>query len=252
MPVSENVTAVRDSARTGDYERYLAALLGSPAVRDDLLALAAFAGEVCRVPAVVREPRIGAIRLQWWRDAVGSGVATGHPVADAVAAASRRSALPLALLIGYVDAVEARLEPEPAPDVAALRAGIGKTEGALFDLGLRIAGLPAEQAAAIARPAGLALGLGRYLCAGEALPKDLQAMPRSEAVASLATEALSALALAANAFRGTSPSARAVLLPLAVTSHQLRLARRSAGAVPSRLATVRRIGLAHLRRRLPV
>ena len=47
---------------------------------------------------LVSEPGLGAIRLQWWRDAIeraASGEAIGHPVADAfgetLSAASSRA-----------------------------------------------------------------------------------------------------------------------------------------------------------------
>src|SRR5581483_4773128 len=80
--------AVLQSARAGEPDRYLAALLAPAAARAHLLALAAFSSELGRVAsAVTREPLMGEIRLQWWRDALepgASGEPTGNPVADAV------------------------------------------------------------------------------------------------------------------------------------------------------------------------
>ena len=58
------------AARELDYDRYLAALLAPRAARDGLMALAAFHGEIARIPRTVREPGVGDIRLQWWRDAL--------------------------------------------------------------------------------------------------------------------------------------------------------------------------------------
>jgi hypothetical protein len=53
--------AVAAAARLGEFDRYLAALLAPPSARADLLALAAFASEVARVPFIVTgEPAIGA------------------------------------------------------------------------------------------------------------------------------------------------------------------------------------------------
>ena len=77
---------VRTAARAFERDRYLAALLSPRGVREDLLALAAFAGELARIPAFVSEPMVGEIRLQWWRDAIraglkdGSGEGGGHPI----------------------------------------------------------------------------------------------------------------------------------------------------------------------------
>ena len=49
--------------------------------RDGLMALAAFHGEIARIPLTVRESAIGDIRLQWWRDALltPASSATGNP-----------------------------------------------------------------------------------------------------------------------------------------------------------------------------
>ena len=92
--------AIAASARAGEPDRYLAALLAPPSARPHLLALAAFLGELARVPArVTREPAMGQIRLQWWRDAIAApaGARTGNPVADALRATIRTCHLPAAV-----------------------------------------------------------------------------------------------------------------------------------------------------------
>src|SRR4249920_224039 len=92
-PTAETVAT---SARAGEPDRYLAALLAPPAARDGLLALAAFSAELGRIGQLVtREPMMGEIRLQWWRDALrprDSGERTGNPVADALREAMLRHA----------------------------------------------------------------------------------------------------------------------------------------------------------------
>lgn len=126
---------VRLGARAFERDRYLSALLAPRAVRDDLVALAAFAGEIGRIPAMVSEPMVGQIRLQWWRDAIGGGArATGNPVADALSAAVGRHGLPLALIHDAIDAVEDRLDDQPFADLAAMTANAGRLEGTLFRL----------------------------------------------------------------------------------------------------------------------
>ena len=94
--------AVRAAARELDYDRYLAALLAPARARDGLMALAAFHGEIARIPLTVREPGVGDIRLQWWRDALATpaAIATGNPVADAMRDVVRAQALPVDTLVG--------------------------------------------------------------------------------------------------------------------------------------------------------
>jgi 15-cis-phytoene synthase len=130
--------AVIASARSGEPDRYLAALLAPPDARSDLLALAAFSNELARVPALVmREPTMGAIRLQWWRDALATpdvGTPTGNPIADAVRAVIRGRNLPPALLLEAIDAREVDLGLQAMPDDAALAAYLWSSEGTFFAL----------------------------------------------------------------------------------------------------------------------
>ena len=92
MPPAE-FAEVRGCARAHDFDRYLAALLAPRDVRDDLIALAATVGEIARVPATVKEPMMGEIRLTWWRDWLAKPLAeglSGNPVADAMRRAIAR------------------------------------------------------------------------------------------------------------------------------------------------------------------
>ena len=92
MHEAERGNTVRQIARTGDPDRTLAALFAPRDARTDLLTLCAFNVELARIAEQVSEPELGAIRLQWWRDAVeraDGGEVTGHPVADALCATLR-------------------------------------------------------------------------------------------------------------------------------------------------------------------
>lgn len=107
--------AVRDAARSNDYDSYLAALLAPRSVRGDLITLAAFQGEVARAVETVSEPVMGEIRLQWWRDALPamrSGTSTGHPVADALAEVLARRKLSEQAILDILDANSRVLEPD--------------------------------------------------------------------------------------------------------------------------------------------
>jgi 15-cis-phytoene synthase len=161
---------VRAAARDGEPDRYLAALLAPPEARDGLLALAAFAAETARIAVQVREPIMGEIRLQWWRDAIsasGRGEPTGNPVADALTAAITRHGLPLAPFETLLDARGEELTRDFPPDDAALDRHLADTEGTLFSLGLAVVSSrerPAGTDALVHAASvcyGLARGLGR-------------------------------------------------------------------------------------------
>ena len=271
--------AVIASARLGEPDRYLAALLAPPAARADLLALAAFSSELARVPLLVtRERAMGEIRLQWWRDAleVPDGAArTGNPVADAVRATMRRFNLSPALLLDVIDAREVDLDQQPMPDDAALTAYLWKTEGALFALAAGLLHREAGgevQAAAVA--GGQAYGLARLLLGlPYALARGRLPLPRSRLdaanvgsgellsgegganvagiLASLCAEARIALATSRKHVADLPRPMRAAFLPLALVETYLRaLERRGHDVLRSPveiapLTRVWRIAVAH-------
>jgi 15-cis-phytoene synthase len=129
---------VRSTARAFELDRYLSALLAPRSVRRDLVALAAFAGEIGRIPTFVSEPMVGEIRLQWWRDTIAAmaqpGLVTGHPIADTLTSAVQRHALPTRLLLSAIDAQLDRLRDSPFTTLPALLANIDQSDGAHFAL----------------------------------------------------------------------------------------------------------------------
>jgi phytoene synthase len=177
--------AIAASARSGEPDRYLAALLAPPAARAHLLALAAFSSELARVPlAVTREPAMGEIRLQWWRDALEaphSATRTGNPIADAVRDAAHRCSLPAQLLLEVIDAREVDLAAHAMTDDDALRAYLWKSEGALFALAEGILGRePSVDEHATAFACGQAYGLARLLLGlPQALSRGRLPLPQS-------------------------------------------------------------------------
>jgi len=140
----DSADAVRAAAREFDRDRYLAALLAPQRARDGLMALAAFHGEIARVPLTVREAAIGEIRLQWWRDALltPAATATGNPVADAVRATMREHALSDEMLIEIVDAYAHMLEAGTLTSTAAIDAHAKAAQGAMFRAAAQILGSP--------------------------------------------------------------------------------------------------------------
>lgn len=158
---------VRDAARANAPDRYLAALLAPRAYRDDLVALAAFVGEIERIPRIVREPALGEIRLQWWRDwleNLQSGAATGNPVADRTAETIARRALPSAPFSDLLEARATDFYADPVPDQKTFTAYLDQTETGPFRLAAAIAGVVPDAATeAILIPAARAYGTTRCL-----------------------------------------------------------------------------------------
>ncbi len=174
-------------ARAFERDRYLSALLAPRRARDDLVALAAFAGEIARIPASVSEPMLGEIRLQWWRDALGralggEGSATGHPIADALAAALLRHGIGAESIAPLIDAVGERLDDLPFADLAGLRRHLAQWHGGLFEVAWQMLG-GTGAAPGVLRAGGEVYGLARCLVEAPAelaqgrilLPRDLAA-----------------------------------------------------------------------------
>jgi phytoene synthase len=151
---------VRGEARDLDHDRYLAALLAPAPGRDALMTVAAFHGEIARIPTNVREPAMGAIRLQWWRDTLAADAAApaGTPVADRLRNDIDSGALPLAEVLSIIDAYETLLQPGALADVAALDAFLDESQGAAFRLSARILGAEDGEARWIIGAAAQAYG----------------------------------------------------------------------------------------------
>jgi phytoene/squalene synthetase len=134
------VDVVRVAARAFEIDRYLASLLAPAAARDDLIALAAFAGEIARIPLFVTEPMMGRIRLQWWRETLENGIDGGNPIASAIISASNRHGFEVSELIRFIDAHESTLDDVPFADDQALQAHFAATEGVLLSCAAKVLG----------------------------------------------------------------------------------------------------------------
>ena len=151
-----------------DRDRYWSTLFAPNEARDGLISLYAFNAELHHVSAVISEPMVGQIRLQWWRDAIelaAPGRKTGNPVADALAGAIIAYGLPKDRLLAMVDARAPEISGEAPADIQALRASLRDTSGAVFELAAAILGSRGEATRKAAEQAGLAYGLTRLLVA---------------------------------------------------------------------------------------
>ena len=144
--------------RQQDPDRYLTALFAPPERREALFALYAFNLELARARESVREPIMGQMRLQWWRDSLAemlAGRPRAHEVGRPLAAAIAAYGLDPALLERLIDARERDMEAEPPADLAALLDYARGTSSTLTELALEVLGRPGPAV----REAGRALGI---------------------------------------------------------------------------------------------
>jgi phytoene synthase len=153
---------IRTIARTGDFDRALAASFAPRDARPDLLALCAFNVELARIAEQVSEAQLGAIRLQWWREAIArslKGDAVGHPVADAFGETARARALPAETIAALIDARQFDVADKIMPDWKSLETYLKDTAGAMFALSGACLGTGGPALGEAADRAGLAYGL---------------------------------------------------------------------------------------------
>ncbi len=123
--------------REHDRDRWLASLFAPSDKRRYLHALYTFSFEIARVRDLVSEPRLGEIRLQWWRDVLAGearGDVGGHPVALAMLDCVERFRLPRPAFLALIDARVFDLYNDPMPSLNDLEGYCGETSSALMRL----------------------------------------------------------------------------------------------------------------------
>lgn len=92
------MSALIEQIRQRDHDRYLCCLLAPRRYQAAALALVAFNSEIAPIAEQVSDATLGAIRLAWWRDALGEIYAgkppRRHMVVEALADAISRHQLP--------------------------------------------------------------------------------------------------------------------------------------------------------------
>ncbi len=148
------------TVRAADPDRFFSALFAPESLRPHLYALYAFNHELARVAESVREPILGAIRLEWWRETVEAakkGAPRRHYVAEALAHTFSHFDLPLDMFEAMIAARGFASDASTFPDFAALESHADATSGTLMRLALRILGVGSRDA--FAREAGIAYAL---------------------------------------------------------------------------------------------
>jgi len=164
--VEREDAAVRRVARAIDPDRAIVTLFAPSQHRNDLFALYAFNAELTKIADQVTEPDLGAIRLQWWREAIdkaASGESTGHPVADAFGQVMARRELSRERIAGLIDARTFDVGETVMPDTRTLDAYLFDTTGGIFALAAQIVGAEGEKRDLVAETGGRAYGLVRVM-----------------------------------------------------------------------------------------
>jgi phytoene synthase len=148
--------------RAADPDRYFSALFAPAGLRAFLFALYAFNAEVARVAETVREPMLGAIRLEWWRE-TAEGAAKGsprnHDVARGLAALFAQKSVRLEDFEALIAARAFDSSADRFADFAALENYLDATSGRLMRMGAEVLGTGPQEAELIARDAARAYGL---------------------------------------------------------------------------------------------
>ena len=249
--------------RNADRDRFIATLFAPERNRDALYALYAFNVEVAHVRDRAREAAPGEIRLQWWREVLQGerhGEATASPVAASLLDAIERHRLPVDAMLALLDARRFDLYDEPMRTIAELEDYALRIESALIAMAAQTLG---ADAAAAARPAGIASALTQLLAAvpGHAarrqlyLPVELldrhgvhaadvfacRSSPAlNQAAADLRRLARDHLAAAANKLRLAPQQALPAFLPIALVRRSLDRLDRSDIFLPKALSPWRR------------
>lgn len=165
MDRSASFAACVDLVRRHDPDRYFSVLFAPKEARLFLMALYAFNYEIARVGETVREPMMGEIRLQWWRETVESaraGKPREHDVAQALAELLARFDLPQSLFDEMIDARGFDVTAAPFETMRALEDYGAASVGAPIQLAARVLG-GGERYDRQAREAGIAYAISGVL-----------------------------------------------------------------------------------------
>jgi phytoene synthase len=149
------IETMEDTIRRTDEDRYHAALFAPADRRAHLFTLYALNQELARIAETVREPMMGAIRLQWWRETIEAardGKPRDHDLARALAELFASHDLPLDLFDAMIEAREMDAGQTIFADLKALEDYADAAGGNLMRLASRTLGLASDD---LAREAGI-------------------------------------------------------------------------------------------------
>ncbi len=127
--------ATIDNLKNIDPDRYRASLLADSKARERLQTIYAFHAELAKVPELVSEPMIGAIRYQWWRDAVDEIYSNRpvrvHEVSTPLSLTLTEQNISRFWVDKLIDGRERDLDPTPFADIEVARTYCVQTSGQL-------------------------------------------------------------------------------------------------------------------------
>lgn len=210
-----SVDACAELVHRGDPDRFRAVMAAPLEARTQLFPLYAFNLEVARAPWVTQEPLIAEMRLQWWRDVVGSaasGAARAHEVAGPLHELIRDFGLPVEVMDRLIAARRWDIHHEPHDGEAGLTDYLEDTGAGLMWLAARALGAP-DAAEAPVRAYGWAAAAAMYIRAVPTLSRrGRQPMPSGLSVEDLAQIGLERLALARRSRKAISKDVVPALL----------------------------------------
>ncbi len=217
-----------EAVRTGDQDRFRAALFAKPQPREHLFALYAFNLEIAKIAPMVSEPMLGEIRLQWWREALdqiyGEAPVRRHEVVTPLSVAIRETGLPRAPFDALIDQRANDLDRTfPVHENGGdLHSYIRATAGGLTALAVQIL-VPAAtpEGLTVARDAGFGIGVSRYLMALPRLVKAGRKPVPMDVLEGLAEEGRGCIARARANRKALPKAASPALLELANAWHNL-------------------------------
>ena len=127
-----------------DSDARLAALFAPLPVRTSLLALLAWHDEIAGLPLRISEPAIGAMRMEWHRDAIRDAFADTpiirrNPLIEGLASLKGAAGAPdVDQLLAIIDAHDAGFEGQGFANIEDLLAFVDQTDGAIFRMAARM------------------------------------------------------------------------------------------------------------------
>jgi len=153
-----------EEVRTSDHTNFLCGTLLPPKARDSYFAFRAFNSQAASIADQVKEPMMGRIRFQFWRDAVRDiyeeGRASENPVSSELLRAVQKHQLTRRWLDRMLDAREADLLHAAQPmTMQEVETYAENTASSLLMLTLESLGVKDVQADHVASHVGKAVGL---------------------------------------------------------------------------------------------
>lgn len=194
MSLEAALRSCEETVRRADPDRYFSALFAPEERRPLLFALYALNYELSRIGEAVREPMMGEIRLEWWREAVEGardGRPRAHDVVQAIAEVFARSGPPLELFEAMIAARRFDvLRDASFANASELEAYANATSGNLMRIAARLLDerTPDDAAIGHAGTAYALLGILRMEPVWRARNRSI--VPRGEGRASIVARAL--------------------------------------------------------------